>query len=151
MANGELIASIITGVVVGTGVHVATLISDLFKLRRSTVYESRRDSYTAFVSSVTQWASLLSELARETDPVRKAELQQQERIHELNVLIPAQARLRLVAPSATVSSARVATNKLRELTDRGGTDEWPDYTAAWRSTLEVLRADLGSGKGEKFT
>ena len=150
MANGELVASIITGVVVGVGVGAATLVVDLFKLRRSTIYESRRDAYTSYVSAVTQWASLLSERDAEQDDVRKTALRREERTHELTVLIPAQARLRLVAPMATVSSARKATDKLRELTNRGGVDEWPEYTEAWRSTLEVLRTDLGAGKGEKF-
>jgi uncharacterized membrane protein YccC len=143
------VVGVVTGVAVGTLSGVLGLVLELFKERRSGLLESRNAIYSEYLAALAQWANLLSEAAEATDPSQREGLQRQERSHELEHLIPAQARLRLIASRDVVEAARAATNVLRSQVGREGSDRWPDYTAAYREMLQTFRDDLKSGNRER--
>ena len=139
------VMQIATGVIVGVVIALSALVLDLVKDRRTKLLDDRREAYTSFVSALSQWASIVTEAevaGSAGDATRADGLRSTARAHELNVLLPAQARLRLVAPEETVKLARAATDALRDATGIRMPNLWPPYSKAWTSMNAQLRKDL---------
>lgn len=137
----EVLAAVVVGVLVGW----SGLVVDLFRDRRTRLRDGRQAAYVDFTSALAGWAHLHQELRtaqEDQDEGLVKELSAAERRQELEVLRPAQAKLRLVAPQHIVEAARATSDELRRHIGRAPRDAWPEYTRRFRGLVSACREDL---------